>query len=92
MKTARLHGLASLNHQCICIDDRSCIPTVMLACTVIFCLSYRTYDVEHCRTLPENAEYGINHSNNVRLPVASSINFPASDALIRRNTDDSERL
>lgn len=61
-------------------------------CTIIFCLPYGTHDVEHCRTLPDNAEYGINHSNNVRLPVASSTSFPAREELIRRRIDDSERL
>ena len=82
----------NLNCQRVCINN----PLhVFLASPIIpeyFCLSYGTNDVEHWRILPENAEYGINHSNSVRLPVASSINFPASDALIRRNTDDSERL
>ena len=68
---------------------------VVIVCLIIpddFYLSYGTHYVEHCRTLPDNAEYGINHSNNVRLPVASSTSFPAREELIRRRIDDSERL
>ena len=81
-----------LYRQSVCINHPFSVIITSLIIPDDFCLSYVPHDVEHCRTLPDNAQYGINHSNNVRLPVASSTSFPAREELIRRRIDDSERL
>lgn len=46
----------ALHCQSVCIDNRSRIPAVMLAGTVIFCLSYVPHDVEKRIILGINAQ------------------------------------
>lgn len=38
---------------------------VLPFCAVIFCLPHRTHYVEHCRILPDNAEYGSIYSGYI---------------------------
>ena len=52
VKTAYLCSFEPLYRQSVCIDNRSRMPAVMLAGTVIFCLSYMPHDVTRCRILP----------------------------------------
>ena len=81
-----------LNSQPVCINNSLNLTFGFPTTPHKIYLSYMPHDVESWQILREKEDFVIYQSNNVGSTITPFVSFPASDALIRRKTDDSARL